>query len=189
MAFGRFNPLTSGHMKVIDKVNELAQQYNAEHYIVLSHKHGDKYNPLDPTTKLKHVHEMFGVGEIADTKHPGIIQQAERINGTHTHLHVVAGADRVNEYQTLLDRYNGKNYQYESITVHSSGKRKGSGVENVSATKLRECARNGNYDGFISGLPPHTSKTQQLELYQDVRKGLGVLEETTGRALFLVGCR
>src|SRR4051812_8518293 len=104
LTFGRFQPPTLGHWKLVQKVHEVADYYHAPHHIVLSHTHGGNKNPLDPETKLKYTKLFFPESniELSDKSCPGIIQLAAKIQGNHTHLHVVAGDDRIQEYQTLL---------------------------------------------------------------------------------------
>ena len=45
-AFGRFNPPTIGHQKLIEKVQSMAGQVNGKAYIFLSHKQNNKTDPL-----------------------------------------------------------------------------------------------------------------------------------------------
>lgn len=185
LTYGRMNPPSLGHEKLIKKVHEIANLYDAPHHVILSYIVDHNTNPLDPDTKLKYAQQFFPDTniELATKVHYGIIQQAERIKGNHTHLHVIAGSDKIQEYETLLNRYNGKDY--ESITVHSAGNRNqtNEGIEGLSATKLRQYAAEGNKVAFDYGLP---SKAKGSNIYDAVRKGLGLVEEI-GQALFLVG--
>lgn len=183
LVFGRFNPPTIGHAKVIKKVNELAKQYGAPHHIVLSHSH-DKKNPLTVEQKVKYTKMYFPESniEIASEQYPGIIQQAERLNDQYTHLHVIAGEDRIQEFETLLHKYNGKSYHYESITVHSAGERdtSKSGIIGMSASKMKQFAYDCNYEGFRKGIPKYISELDKRALYDDVRRGLLISEMDQG---------
>jgi len=188
LAFGRFQPPTSGHAKVIKKVHELAEEHQASHHVVLSQTFNAKKNPLDPETKLRHAKVFFPDTnfELATREYSGLIQQAKRINQDNTHLHMVAGDDRVKEYRDLLNKYNGDQYHYKKIQVHSAGERKPSsdGAIGVSGTKMREYAVNGDFNKFIAGAP-HGSAKAKKDLYNDLRTSL--MKEETNKAIFVVG--
>lgn len=181
LVFGRMNPPTSGHGKVVEKVHEVAEQYSADHYIVLSHKHERNKNPLTIEQKLKHVKRFFPESNIttSDKEHPGILQQVAKLKD-YTHLHIVAGSDRIQEYKDLIEQYNGKDFNFKQLYFHSSGDREGF---QVSATQMRTAAQNCNYKTFKECVPNHITEEEVKELYFDVRKGMGLHKE----ALFVVG--
>jgi hypothetical protein len=184
LAFGRMNPPTIGHEKLVNKVKEVADQNNAEHRIVLSHSQDAKKNPLDVETKVKHAKKAFPGTNIvgASKEEPTIMHQAAAMHKAGVeHLHVVAGSDRVEEYKKLLNTYNGQtgrhgHYNFKSITVHSAGERDpdAEGAEGMSASKMREHAMKGNQRDFHQGLPHHMSAEDKEAIYHDVRKGMGV---------------
>jgi hypothetical protein len=90
-------------------------------------------------------------------------------------LYLVAGSDRVPEYQTLLDKYNGKDYSFKQITVVSAGERDpdADGAAGMSATKMRDAAAQNNLSAFKKGLPSHMGSSAQ-KMMDDVRKGMGL---------------
>jgi hypothetical protein len=188
LSFGRMNPPHIGHEKLVHKVKEVAAAHNADHHIVLSKTQDHKDNPLTAHEKHKTAKEFFpGANiELADDEHPSIVQHAKRLNKGHDHLHIVAGEDRVKEYHQLLDKYNKKDYNYKSITVHSSGNRMPSsqGVEGASSSKLRDYAKAGNFKDFAKSIPKHISERKKKEVFNLVRKGLGLKEN---KAIFVVG--
>jgi hypothetical protein len=183
LAFGRMNPPTAGHEKVIDKVHSVAAQHNAIHQVVLSHSHDPKKNPLSPETKVKHAKNAFSGTNIkaASKEHPTIMHHASEMHKQGVeHLHVVGGSDRKDEYHKLLNAYNGKegkhgHYNFKSITVHSSGERDpdSEGTSGVSGTKMREHAASGNEKEFHKGLPSKMKPEHKSALYHEVRKAMG----------------
>lgn len=192
MAFGRMNPPTTGHEKLVDKVQQLAKDYNASHRIVVSHSVDAKKNPLDSQTKLKHVKRFFpGMNIIASSKeHPTFLQHAAELHKAgHDHLIMVAGSDRVNEYEQKLNQYNGegpgKLFNFKKIEVKSAGQRDpdAEGTEGMSASKMREHAKNNDFQSFKQGVPAHVPEKHARDLFKDVRKGMG-LNENYNRGLF-----
>ena len=105
MAFGRMNPITVGHEKLVNKVKEIADKVGGSAHIVVSHSQDPKKNPLSPLQKLKHAMRAFsGVNASAsDSSAPNFLAQATKLhNAGVTHLHMVGGQDRVDEYHKLL---------------------------------------------------------------------------------------
>ena len=200
MTFGRMNPPTTGHLKVIDKVKEVAKKVGGSHHIVVSHSQDTKKNPLSGEQKIKHL-KRFSPGtnvESASKEQPKIFHHAARLykKGV-THLHVVVGSDRVKQFRDDLNRYNGVtsghgHYKFHKITVHSAGQRDpdAEGSEGMSGTKMREHAKNKNFGEFRKGVPAHVSDTHAKELMHDTRKGMGLHESAEhGRfkAIFVTG--
>lgn len=201
LAFGRLNPPTTGHAKLVDKMHEVGGEHHKE--LVVSHSHDPKKNPLTASQKLKHVKRYFpGLHVSASSKdEPTLIHHAKRLNQAgHKHLVFVAGSDRTHEYKQLLHKYNGKEYNFKSIKVVSAGKRDpdAEGTEGMSASKMREHARTGNFKEFRKGVPSHVSDEHAKELYHDVRKGQslkesvdvlieGVHDAAIFKAIFLAG--
>jgi hypothetical protein len=190
--FGRMNPPTAGHLKLIDKVKEVAKQHNASHTVVTSHSQDAKKNPLSAKEKVKHLQKYSpGTHFQASTKeHPTFLHHAEKLHKQGvTHLHMVVGSDRVKEMKEKLHKYNGTHkgalHNFKKITVHSAGHRDpdAEGTEGVSGTKMREHAKNKNFGEFRKGVPAHVSDTHAKELMHDTRKGMG-LHESYNRGLF-----
>ena len=166
MAFGRFNPPTVGHEKLIQKVQQVASQHkDATGHIFASHSQGTIKDPLPQDKKLSYLHSVVpGNMELhgSSKEKPSIFHAAAKMHAKgHKHLVIVAGSDRVEEFKKNLDKYNdGKEYahgkyKFKSIKVISAGQRDpdSEGVEGMSGTKMREHARTGNIEKFRSGLP------------------------------------
>ena len=177
-AFGRMNPPTVGHGALVDKVKELARLNGANHSIVLSRTQDSDKNPLSPEQKLKHAQRMFPNTNIsvATRENPTFMHHLKELHKQGvTHVTMVAGSDRVDEYKRLLDRYNGpgKEFNFKQINVVSAGHRDpdAEGVSGMSASKMREHAKNGNFNKFRQGLSPNIKPEHAEELYNDVRTG------------------
>ena len=202
MAFGRFNPPTTGHLKLIDKVKETAEKKKAAHTVIVSHSQDSKKNPLSSAQKLKHL-KRYSPGtnfEASNKEHPTIMHHAERLHKAgHDHLIMVAGSDRVKEYHDLLHKYNGKPnkdghvpYHFKKIEVVSAGHRDpdAEGAEGMSGSKMREHAKNNDFSSFRQGVPSHVSDHHTKQLMNDVRKGMGLNEEINRgqfKAIFVTG--
>ena len=182
MTFGRMNPPTTGHMKVIDKIKTLAAKYKTTGHVIVSHSHDPKKNPLTSTQKIKHLKRYAPDMQVSSSskEHPSILHAAANFHKKGVeHLHVVVGSDRVEEMKKLLNSYNGKKsqhgeYNFKKITVHSSGNRDpdSEGTEGMSASKMREHASNKDFHSFRAGVPSHVSDTHAKELFKDVRSGM-----------------
>jgi len=185
LAFGRFNPPTIGHGAVVDKVKKIAQQNNASHHVVLSHTQDKAKNPLSAAQKLKHAKRMFpGTNfSTSNSEAPNFLTQAQKLHQSGvTHLHMVAGSDRIPEYKKILKKYNGGHegalFNFKHIEVHSAGERDpdAEGVTGMSASKMRSHATSGNFNEFRKGLPSHAKDSHARDLYNDVRRGMNINE-------------
>ena len=176
--FGRMNPPTNGHGKLITKVKRLAQTSRADHLIVASHSQDKNKNPLDTKTKVKHLKGMFPNSNIksSDTAHPSFIKQLALLTGKYDNLIFVAGSDRVPEFERILKQYNGKDFNFKSIKVVSSGDRDpdAEGVTGISASKMRLYAKNNDFTSFKRGIPAGYRGAKQL--FNDVREGMQIKE-------------
>ena len=200
LAFGRMNPPTSGHLKLIDKVRHTAEKQGASHHVVVSHSQDSKKNPLSSEQKVKHL-KRYSPGThfvASSSEHPTILHHASKLHEKgHTHLTVVAGSDRVKEMHHLLHKYNGVKgkhgyYKFHKIEVHSAGHRDpdSEGTEGMSGTKMREHAKNKDMSSFRQGVPHHVSDEHAHELMNDVRKGMGLHENYNrglNKAIFVTG--
>ena len=186
LAFGRLQPPTTGHEVLVNKVKEVAKQHNAEHHIVLSHSNDSKSNPLTAKQKVKHAKRFFPGTNIttSDKEHPNFLTQAAKLHKTGvTHLHMVAGSDRIPEYKRILKKYNGTHegalFNFKKIDVHSAGERDpdAEGTTGMSGSKMRAHAASGKYREFKKGVPKHISDEHAKELYHDLRKGMNMKED------------
>jgi len=186
MAFGRMNPPTTGHEVLVNKVKSVAAEVGGSHHVILSHSQDAAKNPLSAEQKVKHAKRFFPNTNIStsDKEHPTFLQHAAKLHKQGvTHLHMVAGSDRVPEYKQKLAQYNGTHkgalYNFKKITVHSAGERDpdAEGTSGMSASKMRGHAAAGNFKEFKKGIPAHVKDSHSKELYNDVRKNMGVKED------------
>jgi nicotinamide mononucleotide adenylyltransferase len=185
-AFGRMNPVTTGHERVIEKVQQLARKHNAGHTVVLSHSQDPKKNPLTAAQKLKHARRFFPKINFSasDRESPNFLSQLQKLHKSGvSHVHVVAGSDRIPEYEKTIKKYNGTHkgalFNFKGVTVHSAGDRDpdAEGTEGMSASKMREHATKGNFAEFRKGVPSHVSDQHAKSMYNDVRKGMNIHED------------
>jgi hypothetical protein len=174
----RAQPVHKGHVKVIKAVEAEAKRVGGSAHIVTSHSESDEKNPIPTSKKVGYLKKVASKGtHVSSTSKeaPSLLHTAARLNRHAHHLVVVAGSDRAKEYETLLNKYNGKegphgHYNFKSITVKSIGRDPDAeGTEGISGTKMREHARNGNISGFKSGLPPELHQHAE-EMMNDINK-------------------
>ncbi len=157
-AFGRFNPPTIGHQKLLDKVVSMTKQVNGKGYVFLSQKQNNKTDPLTFKEKQDYLQMFYPNIAIGDAGVKTIIQALQKIQAEgRTRIVMVAGSDRVAEFQKLLNQYNGKPdkagndlYKFDSIDVVSAGERDPDqeGASGASASKARELANKGQEHEF-----------------------------------------
>ena len=182
-AFGRFNPPTSGHGKLMREVISQARKNNANHVVYASASQDKRKNPLDVNTKVRFMKKMFPRNKImaaggTQRTFMEILKFYDRMYGE---VIMVAGSDRIREFQTLADKYNGKEYNYKSIKVASSGERDpdAEGVSGMSASKMREMAKNDDYRNFKRGVV-NLSDSDTKALFAAVKKGMDIKESYVG---------
>ena len=174
-AFGRFNVPTIGHGILAKKVLDTATSVKADHIVYASRTQDAKKNPLDVDTKVKYLKKMFpGINfKAANENIRTFIEMATKLSEEgYKNLIMIAGSDRIEEYQKLLDKYNGKVFKFNSIKVASAGERDpdADGAAGMSGTKMREAAIRGNFKAFRSGTPETLSDKETKELMEKVRK-------------------
>ena len=185
--FGRFNPPTTGHEKLIEKVASVAG--SNPFFIYPSHTTGPK-DPLPHAKKVAWMRKMFPKYKkniIADRNAKTAIQIAEKLyKDGYKNLIMVAGSDRLREFDTLLQKYNdapdkkgNQLFKFDSVKVVSAGERDpdAEGVEGMSASKMRAAAADGKFDDFKTGIPATLNDADKKKLYLEVRKNMGIREE------------
>src|SRR6056300_401800 len=178
--FGRFNPPTIGHEKLINKV---AQQRTHDYKIYLSKSEDSSKNPLPHRIKLSTMKQMFPrySSNIVINQSNMILDIAtELYNKGYSEITMVVGSDRVREFDTILKKYNGVKsrhglYDFDSINVVSAGERDpdAEGATGMSASKMRDAAKDKDFDTFKKGLPSSFARTKNAQdLFRNVRKGM-----------------
>ena len=178
-AYGRFNPPTVGHAKLMKEVMTQARKNSANHIVYASASTDKQKNPLDQKTKIKFMKKMFPQNKIlaAGGTQRTFMEVLKFYNKMYGEIIMVAGSDRIDEFQRIADNYNGKDYNYKSIKVVSSGERDpdAEGVMGMSASKMREMAKNNDFKTFKTGLT-NLSDRESKKLFKAVKKGMGINE-------------
>ena len=182
IGFGRFNPPTTGHELLINKVTQYARSKGSPAKIYVTHTEDNKKNPLKQARKIYYMKRMFGQNvPLVGTKAPDqrtIIEVAKHLNTVDkiNEITLIAGSDRIAEYKRLLNKYNGKDFNFDKITVLSSGRRDPDSdmAEGMSATKMRTAATSGKFPDFKQGVPSRMTIADSKRLFNEVRKGMGL---------------
>jgi hypothetical protein len=177
ISFGRMNPVTVGHEKLVNKVLAVAAKAKGTPLIYLSHSEDARKNPLSYNDKIKFAKQAFGK-VIQKSKSRSIIEVAKELSGKFSNLIVVVGSDRVAEFDALLNKYNGREYNFQVIDVQSAGERDpdAEGVEGMSASKMRSLAADNDLNQFKKGLPKRLQRNADNVL-SAVRQGMNMAEE------------
>ena len=190
-AFGRFNPPTIGHQKLIETVLSTAEKANGKAYLFLSHKQNNKTDPLDFKSKQSYIQQFYPKLAVGDAGANTIIKALQKIQAEgRTRIIMVAGSDRVEEFQKLLNQYNGKPdkagndlYKFDSIDVVNAGQRDpdAEGVSGASASKARELANKGQEHEFTKiAMGGNKSKF----IYNKIQDALGVTIDENNKKLY-----
>lgn len=171
-AFGRMNPPTIGHKKLVDKM----AGYPGDHFLFLSHTQKPKTDPLSFAEKVFFAQKSFGSSVTVGNKDVKTIIQAMQHLQSQGYNEVVyiAGSDRVESFTKLLNTYNGKDYEFDSIDVVSAGERDpdAEGAEGMSASKLKAAAVEDDFETFKQGVAGDERLAQMM--FNKVRAGMGV---------------
>ena len=182
LAFGRFNPPHAGHQQLMDIAAQSAEQEESDYIIVPSRSQDPKKNPLDADTKVSMMRQMFPqhseriVNDGANRTIFDVLKKAH--NDGYTNVRIVAGQDRVKEFDKLSQNYNGQLYQFDNMEVISSGDRDpdAEGMEGLSSSRMRLAAAEGDFKTFRAGLPEDTPRKMAMTLFDTVRQTMNVKE-------------
>jgi len=176
--FGRFNPPTTGHELLFKMVKKIATQNKADHVIYASKTQDKKKNPLSVDRKLHYLKLMFkGFNFTAASQNERTFMEvAAHLNKKYKNIIMVAGSDRIVEYERLLNRYNGKNFKFDTIQVVSAGERDpdSDNASGMSASKMRQFAEKGNFIQFKRGLPNSVREIDARLLMNEIRQSMGL---------------
>ena len=181
VAFGRFNPPTTGHEKLLNKVKQVAGKGNYEIYP--SRSNDPQKNPLDPDTKVGYMQQMFPQHAKHIMNDPNAKTIFDVLKGANKKgarsVNIVVGQDRQKEFENLANKYNKKLYDYDRINVVSAGDRDpdGEGVSAMSASKLRKAASDDDFDTFRTGVPRSMNDQNARNLYLALQKAMKVKKQ------------
>ena len=182
LAFGRFNPPHAGHQQLMDIAAQSAEAEESDYIIVPSRSQDAKKNPLDADTKITLMRAMFPqhseriVNDGANRTIFDVLKKAH--NDGYTNVRIIAGQDRVKEFDKLSQNYNGQLYQFDNMEVVSSGERDpdSEGVEGLSSSRMRLAAAEGDFKTFRAGLPQDLPRKMAMTLFDTVRQSMNVKE-------------
>jgi|TARA_R100000455_G_scaffold16779_2_gene8107 phosphopantetheine adenylyltransferase len=178
IVFGRFNPPTIGHKLVLDKASSLPGDY----VVYPSRSNDPQKNPLDPSEKTEMMKKMFPkhASSIVNDDSIRTIFDALKVadDQGYTNVNIVVGSDRISEFDSLAQKYNGEMYNFEEINTISAGERdeEESGVGGMSASKMRKAAAEDDFDSFRKGIPEEMDDKDVRSLLNLLRKRMNVTE-------------
>ena len=186
--FGRFNPPTIGHLKLLDAVKETAS--GGKYYVYASASNDAKKNPLKYEDKIKYMRKMFPTHArniILDKSKRTVFDiLVDLYDKGYSQVNMVVGSDRVPEFKALTNQYNGQKarhgfYKFKAINIVSAGERDPDGdtVAGMSASKLRAAAAENDFAAFSKGMPSSFKDVQSL--FNDVRSAMGLSESFSFR--------
>jgi predicted kinase len=184
--FGRFNPPTNGHEKLVDQMVKVSKQVGGEPILFSSHSSDKVKNPLTHKDKVKFLKSFFGrkVNVVNED-----VKQIFQIlvflyDQGYRNIVMIVGSDRIAEFKNIITKYNsvkGRHgfYKFDDISVVSAGERDpdADDVSGMSASKMRMFAEKGDLESFTEGVPS-SGKRLAKKLYNAVRKGMGIKEVT-----------
>ena len=177
VGFGRVNPPTIGHEKLMNSISKTAGK-GGEYKIYPSRSQDSTKNPLNPTDKVEYMRKAFpdhAKSIVDDDKTRTIFDVLKSAYGKgYSTVNVVVGSDRVKEFENLANKYNGQLYNFDKINVVSAGERSADskGVEGMSASKLRKAAMDGDFKTFRSGISKALDDKSAKNLFNTVQKSM-----------------
>ena len=178
ITFGRFNPPTVGHEKLIERLASSSK--SGEYKIYPSRSQDPKKNPIDPETKVHYMRQMFpdhAHAIVNNEEFKTIFDVLKSLyNEGYSQINLVLGGDRVAEFENLAEKYNGKLYEFEEISVQSAGDRDpdSDSVEGMSASKMRKAAAENDFNSFRAGMPQALEDKEAKELFKELRGSMQV---------------
>ena len=184
-AFGRFNPPTSGHQKLIERIFTIAKRVKGKPVLYISSTQDKKRNPLTVKQKIKYIKAVAGYKSGIEIKAATGRERTfmeilkNRFDRQYSEVYMVAGSDRLNEFRKLINKYNGKDYHFNKVEVLPAGIRdpdSDKSDESISATKMRDYALANNFDKFKDGRMKGLGEKDTMALFKDLKKQMGVRE-------------
>ena len=179
ITFGRFNPPTVGHEKLLKSAASEASRLGYDLKIYPSRSVDAKKNPLQPGAKIEYMKKMFPDYEESIKDDPNARTIFDVLTGAfnlgYKAVTIVVGQDRLSEFQSLAQKYNGDLYEFEEIKVISAGTRDADaeGLEGMSASKMRAAAAEDDFKAFAKGIP-NIGNMDKKNLYNILQKSMGV---------------
>ena len=183
VAFGRFNPPTVGHEKLMNAAKSEAA--GGDYKIFPSRTQDDKKNPLNPDDKIAFMRQLYpkhGENIINDGDMKTIFDVLKKANEDgYSSINIMVGADRKSEFEKLAQQYNGELYDFENINVVSAGERDpdAEGVEGMSASKIRKAAAEDDFKTFLTGMPKAIDNKVAKSLFDTLKRSIKTKDKAT----------
>ena len=183
VAFGRFNPPTVGHEKLMNAAK--AASKGGDYQIYPSRTQDDKKNPLGPDDKIAFMRQLYpkhGERIVNDGEMKTIFNVLKKANEDgYSSINIVVGADRQAEFEKLALQYNGELYDFEDINVVSAGDRDpdAEGVEGMSASKLRKAAAEDDFKTWLSGMPSKVDEKLAKSIFNSVKRRVSAVKSAS----------
>ena len=180
IAFGRFNPPTTGHEKLLDTVAKSSD--DGDYIIVPSRSQDKKKNPLDADQKVAVMRQMFPNHSeriVNDAQNRTIFDVLKKAHmDGYAGVRIVGGADRQKEFDKLVNNYNGLHYDFDKVEVRSAGDidPDAEDITGMSASKQRKYAAENDFENFLKGVPSAMNKKVAKELFKNIRAGMNIKE-------------
>jgi hypothetical protein len=177
--WGRFNPPTIGHKKLLDNTARIARFWGADYFIYPSQTCKKPKDPLQFKEKVEWMQKIFPEHAshiVYDTEINTFIKLLQKYQGEYEEVVWVAGSDRVPAFQKILLDYNGKDFTYRKVKCLSAGTRDpdADGAAGMSASKMRAAAAEGDTSTFRKGIPSSLDNSHVIKLMREVRLGMGI---------------
>ena len=181
-AFGRLNPPTIGHQKLIERIITIAKRVKGLPVLYVSASQDKVKNPLTVKQKVAYLKKIYPRGitilPAIGTERTFMEILKNRFDKKYTDVYMIAGSDRVAEFKKLIKKYNGTDYNFDTVNVISAGERDAdaTGAKGMSASKMRTYASANDFTSFKQGLISGTKEKDAMKLFKDLKKGMGVNE-------------
>jgi nicotinic acid mononucleotide adenylyltransferase len=182
ISWGRFNPPTIGHEVVFKFASDLAKQNKAEFFIIPTKTIDKEKNPLTLQEKISYLNKIFpeyNNNLINSSQINTIIEAAKYFsNKGYKNFKLVVGSDRKEQFEEILNKYNNKDYNFNSIEILSAGERldEGEGAASMSASKMRAAAVEGNIDAFMKGVAGRLDLEEGVKLMNLIRSRIEIID-------------
>jgi nicotinamide mononucleotide adenylyltransferase len=173
--FGRFNPPTRGHLRVIEEMKKISEELDCPYRIFTSQKNDNTRNPLSYDRKFHYAKKILGEDLVNNSSIISIFDVIKSLEEDgYRDLVMVVGSDRKKIFENKLMHYVGNEFDIDSLKLISAGERieNGTGLESISSSKMREYAKNNNFEDFRVGLPENIHIKDMKSLFREVQEGL-----------------
>ena len=181
LAFGRFNPPTVGHQKLMDKVASSSD--DNDYAIIPSRSEDKKKNPLGVDRKADLMRQLYPdhadkiINDAGNRTIFDVMRKAHEDG--YANVRVVGGGDRVKEYEKLINKYNGSTYQFDNIEVVNAGDRDpdSDDTDGMSASKMRKAAKENDFRQFKKGMPNGMDQEVLMGIFTELQDAMGIKRE------------